>query len=424
MNPRRKPNPASSAANATISQSSVVIRAPRPRSVRATSRLISHVLPFRGGRSQLDRRERDVRDERPGTASPAIRPPSTPTRMRARPVIALAALAFVSGRSSAASHGPDAAHALAARFVTAWTRGEYVAMYGDIDASSKREISPQELADDYEHALRTATATRLQVTGKPRDISGGLVAVPVRVRTRLFGTLQLAFALKIVGGGGAAKPAGSPGRGRWSSPACARARCSAARWRCRAGRRCWRATGRCSPKARPPKPDSATRRSAPSPARRWAKSGPSRPRARAALEAEGVPADAIVGVSGVEEALDDSLRGTPGGELLASSAQPGGPARVLAIAVPKAAPTVRTTISPAVQRAAVAALGRSAGRGRGDTAEHRTDPGGRRTRDRRSAAAGLDVQDGHRQRRPAGRDRQSAHARSPTRRTRRSTASS
>ncbi len=41
-------------------------------------------------------------------------------------------------------------------------------MYGDIDAPSKRAISPQELAEDYQHALRIATATHLQVTGKPR----------------------------------------------------------------------------------------------------------------------------------------------------------------------------------------------------------------------------------------------------------------
>ncbi len=40
---------------------------------------------------------------------------------------------------------------------------------------------------------------------------------------------------------------------------------------------------------------------------------------RAELEAEGVPANAIVGVSGLERALDDRLRGTPGGELLAGA---------------------------------------------------------------------------------------------------------
>ena len=71
-----------------------------------------------------------------------------------------------------------------------------------------------------------------------------------------------------------------------------------------------------------------------------------------------MPADAIVGVSGLELALDSSLRGTPGGELLASRRTVGDDAtRVLATATPKAASAVRTTVSPSVQRAAVTALG-------------------------------------------------------------------
>ncbi len=272
-------------------------------------------------------------------------------------MIALAALAFVIGAIVGASHGPDAAHALAARFVTAWTRGEYVAMYGDIDASSKRETSPQELADDYEHALRTATATRLQATGKPRDISGGLVAVPVRVRTRLFGTLQLAFALKIVGGGGGSETGGVAWSrslefpGLRAGEVLSRKMALPRRATLLARDGSVLAEGAATEAGQRDSPLGAIAGAA------LGEVGPVPAAHAAALEAEGVPADAIVGVSGVEEALDDSLRGTPGGELLASSAQPGGPARVLAIAVPKAALTVRTTISPAVQRAAVAALG-------------------------------------------------------------------
>jgi cell division protein FtsI/penicillin-binding protein 2 len=71
---------------------------------------------------------------------------------------------------------------------------------------------------------------------------------------------------------------------------------------------------------------------------------------RAALEEQGVPADALVGASGIERALDDRLRGTPGGQLLAGR-------RVLASRSALPAPAVRTSVSPAVQRAAVAALG-------------------------------------------------------------------
>ena len=273
--------------------------------------------------------------------------------MRARPVIALAALAFVIGAIVGGNHSPDAAHALAARFVTAWTKGEYVAMYDDIDGLSKRETTPQKLADDCRHALRTATATRLQVTGKPRDASGGLVTVTVRVRTRLFGALRLAFALRIVGGsgGGIAWSRSLEFPGLRPGEVLSRKMALPRRATLLARDGSILAEGAATEARQRDSPLGAVAGAA------LGEVGPI-PSARAAqLEAEGVPAGAIVGVSGVEEALDDSLRGAPGGELLASSTQPGGPTRVLAVAVPKAAPTVPTTISPAVQRAAVTALG-------------------------------------------------------------------
>jgi cell division protein FtsI/penicillin-binding protein 2 len=78
--------------------------------------------------------------------------------------------------------------------------------------------------------------------------------------------------------------------------------------------------------------------------------GPMPAARRAALEAEGVPGDAVVGTSGLERSLEDSLRGRPGGELLAGS-------QVLASAVPRPSSAVQTSISPAVQQAAVTALG-------------------------------------------------------------------
>jgi peptidoglycan glycosyltransferase len=279
---------------------------------------------------------------------------STLRRRRARPVIALAALAFVVGAILGASHGPNAANVLAARFVTAWTKGEYAAMYGDIDAPSKREITPQGLADDYEHALRTATATQLQVTGKPRDTSGGLVAVPVRVHTRLFGTLRLAFALKIAGegaGGGIVWSRSLEFPGLHPGEVLSRKMELPRRATLLARDGSVLAEGAAT---------EAGQRASPLGAVAAAVLGEVGlvPAARAPqLEAEGVPTNAIVGVSGVEEALDSRLRGTPGGELLAVGAQPGGSRRVLATATPKAAPTVRTTISPAVQTAAVTALG-------------------------------------------------------------------
>jgi cell division protein FtsI/penicillin-binding protein 2 len=69
----------------------------------------------------------------------------------------------------------------------------------------------------------------------------------------------------------------------------------------------------------------------------------------ARLTALGYPADAQVGTSGLQRFLQERVGGRPGGDLLAGS-------RVLAHAEPKPAKPVRTTISPAVERAAITAL--------------------------------------------------------------------
>jgi Penicillin binding protein transpeptidase domain/Penicillin-binding Protein dimerisation domain len=272
---------------------------------------------------------------------------------RIRPVIGLAGLAFVVGALVGADHGSNAAYTLAERFVSAWTRRDYLAMYQGIDGPSKRAISPQQLADECASALRTATATGMQVLGAPRSAPGGLVAVPVRVHTRLFGTLRLEFDLRIAGGaaGGVAWsrslafPGLRPGEvltSRLAMPP--------------------RATllARDGSVLASGSPTTAGRRASPLGAVAAAAVGEvgPLPSAHAAqLQAQGVPGDAIVGVSGAEEALDASLRGHPGGELLASGTSSGAPGRVLAITAARAAPAVRSTISPPVQQAAVAALG-------------------------------------------------------------------
>ena len=272
-------------------------------------------------------------------------------------MIALAGLAFAIGVIVGSSHGSDAANTLAARFVTAWTRGEYAAMYGDIDGASKRAISPQKLADDYQHALRTATATQIKVTGKPRDASDGLVMVPVRVHTRLFGTLRLAFALKIVGGGGDAGAGGIAWSRSLEFPGLSAGEVLSAKMALPPRATLLARDGSVLGEGAATEPGQRASPLGAVAAAALGEVGTTPAEHAAQLQAEGVPANAIVGVSGIEQALDSSLRGTPGGELLASATRPGEPDRVLARAVARAAPTVRTTISPAVQTAAVEALG-------------------------------------------------------------------
>ena len=264
-------------------------------------------------------------------------------------MIAMASIAFAIGAIVGANHTASSAHELAAKFVRAWTRGDYATMYSDIDASSRRATSAGEFADAYGKALTTATATTLRAAGKPRDATGGLVAVPVRVRTRLFGALSLDFNLKIADvGGEGARVAWSPSLafpGLHPGESLSR--------RTTLPRRATLLARGGSVLAESPEPASAQGRSSPLGALASAvlgTVGPIPAAHRQALEAEGVPADAMVGVSGLERALDDRLRGTPGGELLA------GP-RVLASVAPHPAPAVRSTVSPLLQQAAVTALG-------------------------------------------------------------------
>src|SRR5438270_9369256 len=97
---------------------------------------------------------------------------AAPSRKRARPgragpLLALAGVAFAAGALAGADHAGSSALGLASRFVAAWTRGDYAAMYLQIDAQSRRSISAARFAEAYGGALRTATATRAQLAGKP-----------------------------------------------------------------------------------------------------------------------------------------------------------------------------------------------------------------------------------------------------------------
>jgi peptidoglycan glycosyltransferase len=266
---------------------------------------------------------------------------------RARPVVALAAVAFVIGALVGASHGSSPEVALAKRFTAAWARGDYATMYSEIAPVAQRRISAGDFRADYLQASRTATAERLRVTGRPRMHGNGTVTVPVRVRTRLWGSLSLTLTLRTASEAGQTDvdwrssmvfPGLEPGQQlhrRISLP-----------------RRATILARDGSVLAESP-PQGQSGRSAPLGELVSAvlgSVGPIPESRRQALEAEGVPSDASVGVSGLELAFDDRLRGRPGGELVAGE-------HVLAYTAPRPAKELRTTISPSVQSAAVSALG-------------------------------------------------------------------
>ncbi len=272
---------------------------------------------------------------------------------RARPVLALATVSFAIGAIVGGNQGGSPARSLASSFVRDWAAREYAAMYSDIDAASRRETSIGRFAEDYEKALTTATATGMRMAGSPRSEGDGVMSVPVRVTTRLFGTLALAFELKIATGGEEGT------RVEWSP--------SAVFPGLRAGESLTRRTTlprRATLLARDGSVLAETTGSGSEGQESTAREsplgtvgsaivgsvGPIPASRRSQFEGEGVPSDATVGVSGLELALDDRLRGRPGGELLAGE-------RVLASVPARAAAPVRTSVSPAVQQAAVTALG-------------------------------------------------------------------
>jgi Penicillin binding protein transpeptidase domain/Penicillin-binding Protein dimerisation domain/NTF2-like N-terminal transpeptidase domain len=281
-------------------------------------------------------------------------------RRRALALSALATVAFAIGAVVGAGHGSSSAQALAARFVRAWTTGRLASMYADMDSASQQAVSAQEFDADYHQALRTATATGMRVAGRPRRGGDGLLAVPVRVRTRLFGTLALSFHVKVAQGPEGERIAWSrsltfpglrPGEHLSATTNLPRRATLLARdGSVLAETSSAGAGGGGEASARvSPLGDFATAL--------LGSVGPVPAQRRAQLQAQGVPASATVGVSGLERALDDRLRGTPGGELRAVGSRRAAPTRLLASAAPRAARSVRTSVSPAVQRAAVLALG-------------------------------------------------------------------
>jgi penicillin-binding protein A len=266
---------------------------------------------------------------------------------RAAPVMALAAVAFLIGAIVGSGHGSSPQLGLAERFAKAWTHEDYATMYRDIDDASRREMSASAFAHAYRSAARTATETRLKLAGGAREGAPGTISVPMRVDTRLWGVLAETLQVRV---GDSSEGA----RVLWSHSLVF------------PGLRVGEILSRrmtLPPRAALLARDGSVLADGPASAAGARDSplgaaaagvvgevGPVPTSRLEGLEALGVPADAIVGTSGLELALDGQLRGTPGGQLLAG-------VRVLASSVPKPSPAVHTTISPGLQRVTTGALG-------------------------------------------------------------------
>ncbi len=114
------------------------------------------------------------------------RPPALPLLVGLALVLGAGALAFVLvGRHRDAVRERDAAE----RFARAWTARDDAAMWAQLDEGSQAAYPRARFAAAVARADTEATVRAVRVGAAP-DPDGGRVALPVAVRTKLFGTLR------------------------------------------------------------------------------------------------------------------------------------------------------------------------------------------------------------------------------------------
>jgi cell division protein FtsI/penicillin-binding protein 2 len=274
-----------------------------------------------------------------------VRPPRLSARRRrlltrAVPLVAVAIAAFAAGAVVATGPG-RAERRLVTNYVTAWQHHNYRQMYELLDPADRAHLTESHFAADLQTAASTATLTRvipIQVGSR----SGGAIPVTVRARTRLFGTLRETLEVPLAGSGSGARvrfgsqllfPGLRPGESLTRNVT------MPPRAALLADDGTPLAEG---PDRTSPIPDVASQI--------VGTVGPIPADLASEYAAEGYPPDAKVGLDGLERVFESQLAGTPGGTLLAGS-------RVLARTTPVKGRTVKTTIDPTIEQAAVAAMG-------------------------------------------------------------------
>jgi cell division protein FtsI/penicillin-binding protein 2 len=256
-------------------------------------------------------------------------------------VVAFSAIALVVVFVVVLTGGPPVEQQRAERFVAAWTRGDYPAMHAELTRAARAARPLARFAAEYRQAASIATATAFRA-GEPRKLEHGIVRVPLTVSTRAFGEVRVTLRLPFAGDGDDARIAWSQ---NLTFPGVQRGQRL---------ERSMRLPRRADILARDGTPLAAgEERSSPLGAAATAiagQLGPPPAERVARLRELGVPDDAQVGLTGLERIFQEDVAGRPGGTLRAG-------AHVLAQSTPRAAPAVRSSIDPQVQRAAVEALG-------------------------------------------------------------------
>jgi peptidoglycan glycosyltransferase len=258
---------------------------------------------------------------------------------RAAPFLGvLAVVALVAGLFIGATR-ESGAQKVGRSFVEAWQRSDYRSMHDLLTDQAKRRYPLPAFEAAYRDAAATATATVLQI-GNPDGVHGGVVHVPVGVRTRVFGRLRLTLELPVTGKQvdwtpSQAFPGVHPGE-RLSR-------------RSRVPRRAAILSIDHKVMAQGP----AGARSSPLGALASSIAGTVEPSTEPAVQLQlythGFPRHSPTGKTGLERVLDTRVRGVPGGTLLAGR-------RVLARAEPRPAAKIQSTIDTRLQESAVTAL--------------------------------------------------------------------
>jgi cell division protein FtsI/penicillin-binding protein 2 len=256
------------------------------------------------------------------------------------PLAGVAAIAFAAG-ALYENQGGGAERQLVIRYVTAWAHDDYAQMYSLLDAADRARMAKDRFIDDYRSAARVATLTSVKAL-HVGSLNGDTLAVRMRARTVAFGTLHETLVVPLTGTGSAA-------RVRFSSALVFPG--------LRAGEHLQR-TATLGPRGAILADDGTAlaegpTRSSPIPAVAGQIAGTLGPIPAAlapSYQAQGYPPNAKIGLNGLERVFQRQLAGTPGGTLFAGS-------RVLARTTAVPGHTVRTTISPTIEEAAITAMG-------------------------------------------------------------------
>jgi penicillin-binding protein A len=256
------------------------------------------------------------------------------------PIAAVAVAAFAAGAVLATAPERAERH-LVTRYVTAWEHADYAAMYGMLDAGSRRTTSETTFVADLRTAAETATLISLRAT-HVASRNGNEIAVRMRLRTRIWGPLAETLEVPLTGSGSGARVhlAGQlmfPGLR--SGESLHRVMSMPPRGALLAADGIPLAKG---PDRASPIPDVA--------GQIVGTLGPVPSDQTGLYAAQGYPTGTKVGLDGLERVFQAQLAGRPGGRLLAGQ-------RLLANAAPLGSRSIKTTISPSMERAAVSAMG-------------------------------------------------------------------